>query len=154
MQRPDGIRRKIWAVFIQQMAAISLSAMLGVYVAITLVENFALREIVEHQTAAFGKRLAADPNARPYVNAFVQSWLVHTPADAEEVPGYIRALQPGFHHQHAGQHYAAQVTDTPAGRLYVVFTQKLEYLYWLGLGLVLIILTVGGSTALMAYRAS
>src|SRR5262245_23565528 len=104
MQRPDGIRRKIWAVFIQQMVAVSLSAMLGVYVVVTLVENFALRQIVERETAAIVQRLADDPAARPVGNSFVQSWLVRTPQDAEQVPEFIRSLTPGFHHQHAGDH--------------------------------------------------
>jgi signal transduction histidine kinase len=154
MRRPDGIRRKIWAVFIQQMVAISLSAMLGVYVAVTLVENFALRQIVGRETDAIVQRLADDPATRPAGNSFLQSWLVRTPQDAAQVPEFIRSLTPGFHHQHAGQHYAALVTDTSAGRLYVVFVQKLVYLSWLGSGLVLIVLIVAGSTAVMAYRAS
>jgi signal transduction histidine kinase len=154
MRRPDGIRRKIWAVFVQQMAAISLSAIFGVYVSIMLVENLVLRNIVERETAGYVARLAIDPATVIVQNAFVQTWLVRTPSDAAAMPQFVRDLGPGFHHQHTGMHFAALVTDTPSGRIYVVVMRELHYLSMLGVCLVLIILTVGSSAALMGYRAS
>lgn len=154
MPRPDGIRRKIWVVFIQQMAAISLSAVLGVYLCITLTENFVLRDIVDNETAAVVRRMAQDSKPPTADGAFFRVYLRRTPADDAAIPEPFRTLEPGFHHEHSGEHYAAKVTDTPEGRLYVVFVRRLTYLNVLGVVLVFIILIVGCSAAGMAYRAS
>ncbi len=96
MHRPIGIRRKIWAVFIQQMAAISLAGLLGVYVAASLIENLILREIVVRETAQFTQRQADDPNAPPPQNSFVRGYLRGAAGDVPELPAEIAALPPGY----------------------------------------------------------
>lgn len=155
MQRPNGIRRKIWAVFIQQMAAISLAGLLGVYVAASLIENLILREIVQRETAQFLERLAVDPDAPPPQNAFVHSYLRRAGADAPGLPPDLAALPPGFYGL-AANRPALSIADTSIGRVYIVAEQRRlhGYVFWIGFGLFALILAMVYITAWLAYRAS
>lgn len=155
MHRPHGIRRKIWAVFIQQMAAISLAGLLGVYVVASLIESLILREVLVGETAHFVDRLAADPNAPPPRNSFVRGHLAKAGGATPELPAQIVALAPGFHGP-AADRPAVSITDTPAGRVYVLSEQRRlhAYVFWICFGLFAIILATVYVTAWQAYRAS
>jgi signal transduction histidine kinase len=155
MHRPIGIRRKIWAVFIQQMAAISLAGLLGVYVVASLIENLILREIVLRETAQFVERQVDDPATPPPQNSFVRGYLHSATGDTPGLPAEIAGLPPGYHGPSA-KRPAVSVADTPAGRLFVVSEQRRlhAFVFWIGFGLFAIILGTVYVTAWLAYRAS
>lgn len=155
MYRPIGIRRKIWAVFIQQIAAISLAGLLGVYVFVSLLENLILHELVTRESVQFVQRLATDPAALPPQGPFVRSYLLSPSAAAQEAPPGLSHLADGYHGPGANRP-AVSVTETPAGRLYVVAEQRQLHalVFWIGFGLFGMILATVYVTAWLAYRAS
>ena len=47
MRRPGGVRRKIWIVFVLQLAAITFATLVGVYGAATIVEDLLIRQALK-----------------------------------------------------------------------------------------------------------
>ena len=149
----DGIGRRIRTVLVQQVAAVGLLAVFGTAVAIALTENLLLRHVIAAETEALSAQLAADPQARLVDDAFFSIRIARSPAETARIPPALRALEPGFHRGYAGGR-AVQVTDTPAGRLYVMFVRQFDYLLALGGGLMVVAAIVSAAAAWVGYRAS
>ncbi|HEY0180487.1 MAG TPA: HAMP domain-containing sensor histidine kinase, partial [Dokdonella sp.] len=156
MQRHDGIRRKIWAVFIQQTTAVSLAGLLGLYVVAALIEDRVLCDVLSLETAEYVRRVGADPNAAPPTTHFLRGYLARPGAAAPPLPPGALALAPGFHRLGGASPAAVMITDTPAGRFYLLFPQDRLHRYVLvaSFALIGVILVTVYVTAWMAYRAS
>lgn len=155
MQNPIGIRRKIWVVFVQQIAAISLAGLLGVYVFVSLLENLVLRELVTREAADYQRRAQEDPYAAPPQGPFIRSYPAAEMADAGPLSGELDPLDEGYHAPSA-ERPAVSVVQTRAGRVYVVGEQQRLHtlVFWIGFGLFGMILAMVYVTAWLAYRAS
>ena len=57
-----GIRRKIWTVYVLQVAAISLATILGVYGAATVLEDVLIKRALDGEATYYWQRYARDAN--------------------------------------------------------------------------------------------
>lgn len=159
MMRPPpraGIRRKIWAVYVLQVAAISLATILGVYAAATVLEDVLIRHALVGEADFFWNRVEQNAQTPVPVTNNMTGYLVRAGGDKTALPEPLRDLAPGYHRiQHNGM-MLVLVSDGPPGRLYLVFNQeqvgKLAFMFgFVPLILVLLIIYL---TTWMTYRAS
>jgi len=157
MRLRTGIRRKLWVVFVLQVAAISFATILGVYGAATVLEDVLIRRALTGEAAFYWQRLARDPQAPVPLTNNMTGYLVHGEQERAQLPSVLRELTPGYHRVagDAGE-IVVFVSDGSAGRLYLVFNQeqvgRLAFLFgFVPLILVLIIIYI---TTWLTYRAS
>lgn len=157
MRLRTGIRRKLWVVFVLQVAAISFATILGVYGAATVLEDVLIRRALAGEADFFWKRQAREPQATVPETNNMTGYLVRADADRARLPAPLQALPPGYHRVagDAGE-IVVLVSDGPTGRLYLVFNQeqvgRLAFLFgFVPLILVLIIIYI---TTWLTYRAS
>src|SRR5262249_6661291 len=152
-----GIRRKIWTVYVLQVAAISLATILGVYGAATVLEDVLIKRALDGEAGYYWQRYARDANAPIPDTNNMTGYLVRIPADEAAVPEALRALKPGYHRiQHGGNVVLVLVSEGPPGRLFLVFNQeqvgRLAFLFgFVPLITVLLIIYI---TTWLTYRAS
>ncbi|MBS0571325.1 MAG: HAMP domain-containing histidine kinase [Proteobacteria bacterium] len=152
-----GIRRKIWAVYVLQMAAISLATILGVYGAATVLEDVLIKRALTGEAAFYWQRWQRNHDAPVPDTNNMTGYLLAPGDDPAVVPAPLRGLAPGYHRvQHGGRFELVQVSDGPPGRLLLVFNQeqvgRLAFLFgFVPLILVLLIIYI---TTWLTYRAS
>ncbi len=150
-----GIRRKIWTVYVLQVAAISLATILGVYGAATVLEDVLIKRALTGEAAFYWQRWQRNHAAPVPETNNMTGYLRTSAAAATRLPAPLRDLQPGYHRiQHNGAFVL--VSDGPPGRLYLVFNQeqvgRLAFLFgFVPLILVLLIIYI---TTWLTYRAS
>jgi len=152
-----GIRRKIWSVYILQVAAISLATILGVYGAATVLEDVLIKHALEGEAAFYWKRWSSDHDAPVPRTNNMTGYLRTTDAAANALPEALRALRPGYHRvQHRGSFELVQVSDGPPGRLYLVFNQEQvgRLAFWFGFVPLILVLLIIYVTTWLTYRAS
>lgn len=157
MQRPGGVRRKIWIVFVLQLAAISFATLVGVYGAAMIVEDLLIRRALKDEAAHYFQRVRDDPSAEaPDTYNMSGYWIV---GDAPRValPANLRALGPGYHRvEHDGNDELVYVTQAEGGTLLLVFKQeqvhRLAFLF--GLVPLTVVLLIVYLTTWLTYRAS
>ena len=157
MRLRTGIRRKLWVVFVLQVAAISFATVLGVYGAATVLEDVLIRRALSGEAEFFWQRQAREPNASVPETNNMTAYLVRAEGDRERLPRPLRQLPAGYHRVagDAGE-IVAFVSDGPTGRLYLIFNQeqvgRLAFLFgFVPLIVVLIIIYI---TTWLTYRAS
>lgn len=152
-----GIRRKIWTVYVLQVAAISLATILGVYGAATVLEDVLIKHALTGEAAFYWQRWTQDHDVPVPITNNMTGYLLHPEQSTTRLPDVLRGLQPGYHRVEWHDHVVlVLVSDGPPGRLYLVFNQeqvgRLAFLFgFVPLILVLIIIYI---TTWMAYRAS
>ncbi|MEP6485051.1 MAG: HAMP domain-containing sensor histidine kinase [Rudaea sp.] len=156
MSTRSGIRRKIWTVYILQVAAISLATILGVYAAATVLEDVLIKHALIGEADFFWNSVHNNALTPVPVTANMTGYLVPDGAEKTTLPEPLRTLEPGYHRiQHAGT-MLVMVSDGPSGRLYLVFNQeqvaRLAFMFgFVPLILVLVIIYI---TTWLTYRAS
>jgi signal transduction histidine kinase len=159
MMRPPraGIRRKIWAVYVLQVAAISLATILGVYGAATVLEDVLIKRALAGEATFYWQRWQRNHSAPVPDTNNMTGYLLASGADPVGLPGSVRNLAPGYHRvQLNGSFELVHVSDGPPGRLFLVFNQeqvgRLAFLFgFVPLILVLLIIYI---TTWLTYRAS
>lgn len=157
MRLRTGIRRKLWVVFVLQVAAISFATILGVYGAATVLQDVLIRRALSGEADFFWSRRAAQADAPVPVTNNMTGYLAADVAARAQVPEPLRGLEPGYRRIAGPQgEIVAFVSDGPDGRLYLVFNQeqvgRLAFLFgFVPLILVLIIIYI---TTWLTYRAS
>ncbi|MBS0557932.1 MAG: HAMP domain-containing histidine kinase [Proteobacteria bacterium] len=152
-----GIRRKIWTVYVLQVAAISLATILGVYGAATVLEDVLIKRALTGEAAFYWQRWDRNHAAPVPETNNMTGYLLTQGADPVVLPDVLRPLDPGYHRiQYKGSFELVQVSDGPPGRLYLVFNQeqvgRLAFLFgFVPLILVLLIIYL---TTWLTYRAS
>ncbi|MGA9332729.1 MAG: HAMP domain-containing sensor histidine kinase [Rudaea sp.] len=152
-----GIRRKIWTVYVLQVAAISLATILGVYGAATVLEDVLIKRALTGEAAFYWQRWKADPRVPVPITNNMTGYLLHPGESKTSIPEALRNLQPGYHRLDRTQGVVlVLVSDGPPGRLYLVFNQeqvgRLAFLFgFVPLILVLLIIYI---TTWLTYRAS
>ena len=152
-----GIRRKLWVVFILQIAAISFATILGVYGAFAVLEDILIRQALSGEADFYWQRRAANPQAPVPETNNMTGYLVRVDADRAKLPEPLQPLRPGYHRVPGGSgEILVFVSEGAAGRLYLVFNQeqigRLAFLFgFVPLILVLIIIYI---TTWLTYRAS
>lgn len=122
MRISTGLRRKIWAAFILQIAAISCATVLGVYGASAVLKDVLIQRALTDEAQHFHQRLARDPEAS-LPDTFNMQGFLQRPGETEDVlPANLRGLSTGYHSlpQERGGSLVL-VEDSPDGRLLLVF---------------------------------
>ncbi|MDE2084375.1 MAG: HAMP domain-containing histidine kinase [Xanthomonadaceae bacterium] len=152
-----GIRRKIWAVYVLQVAAISLATILGVYGAATVLEDVLIKRALAGEATFYWQRWERNHAAPVPDTNNMTGYLLAPGAVSAALPDALRHLAPGYHRvQRKGSFVLVYVSDGPPGRLYLVFNQeqvgRLAFLFgFVPLILVLLIIYI---TTWLTYRAS
>jgi len=152
-----GIRRKIWTVYVLQVAAISLATILGVYGAATVLEDVLIKRALDGEATYYWDRYARNPDVPVPDTNNMTGYLVRPDQDNASLPASLRTLEPGYHRiQHGGNVVLVLVSAGPAGRLFLVFNQeqvgRLAFLFgFVPLITVLLIIYI---TTWLTYRAS
>ncbi|SDD79602.1 sensor histidine kinase [Aquimonas voraii] len=97
MRISTGLRRKIWAAFILQIAAISCATVLGVYGASAVLKDVLIQRALTDEAAHFRARLARDPTAMPPDTYNMQGYLQRHGESENVLPENLRGLVPGYY---------------------------------------------------------
>lgn len=157
MQRPGGIRRKIWVVFVLQLAAISFATLVGVYGVATVLEDVLVKRGLEDEAAHYYRRLRVDPAAAPPDTATMRGYRISDAAQRAALPPELRELGAGFHRLRAeGRDELVHVSQEGSESLLLVFNQdqvhQLAFLFgFVPLTVVLLIIYLA---TWLTYRAS
>ena len=156
MPHRSGIRRKIWTVYVLQVAAISLATILGVYAAATVLEDVLIRHALVGEADFFWKRVEHNAQAPVPVTNNMTGYLVPVGGDKTALPDPLRDLDPGYHRIQRNGMMLVLVSDGPPGRLYLVFNQEQVGKLALMFGFVplIVVLLIIYLTIWMTYRAS
>lgn len=152
-----GIRRKIWTVYVLQVAAISLATILGVYAAATVIEDVLIKQALSGEADFYWKRAAAEVSTPAPVTNNMTGYLVRAGEAQAQLPEFLRPLKPGYHRiQREGSVWPVFVSDAAPGRLYLVFNQeqvgRLAFLF--GFMPLIVVLLIIYLTTWLTYRAS
>jgi signal transduction histidine kinase len=97
MRISTGLRRKIWAAFILQIAAISCATVLGVYGASAVLKDVLIQRALTDEAAHYRERLRRDPQA-PLPDTYNMQGYLLRPGHSEGVlPANLRGLTPGYY---------------------------------------------------------
>ena len=157
MRRTDGIRRKMWVMFVLQLAAISFATILGVYGAATVLEDVLIKQALTEEAAHYWHRVQANPQARPPNTANLCGFLQPSGRGVDVLPPYLRGFTLGYHPlQRPGGHDLVYVSDWPNGRLFLVFKQEQvdRLAFFFGFAPLTVVLLIIYITLYFTYRAS
>ena len=157
MRRTDGIRRKMWVMFVLQLAAISFATILGVYGAATVLEDVLIKQALTEEAAHYWHRVQANPQARPPNTANLRGFLQPSGQGVDALPPYLRGFELGYHPlQRPGGHDLVYVSDWPNGRLFLVFKQEQvdRLAFFFGFVPLTVVLLIIYITLYFTYRAS
>jgi signal transduction histidine kinase len=153
-----SIGHRFWVMFSLWVAAISVVTALGVYAAASSSRKALARQELDREAAYFSRQLARDPDA-----PLPDTWLLHgymrkPGAGPASVPARLAGLAPGYHQidQADGTPGTVLVSDTPQGRLFLLFNNDRPNSVVMLFGLipvVLVVLIIYLATWL-TYRAS
>ena len=157
MRRTDGIRRKMWVMFVLQLAAISFATILGVYGAATVLEDVLIKQALTEEAAHYWHRVQANPQALPPNTANLRGFLQPSGQGVDVLPPYLRGFELGYHPlQRPGGHDLVYVSDWPNGRLFLVFKQEQvdRLAFFFGFVPLTVVLLIIYITLYFTYRAS
>jgi signal transduction histidine kinase len=155
MDRPGGIRRKIFSVFVLQLAAISCAILLAVYGAGVVLEDRMIRRLLDDEARYALQRMRTQPDT-PLPDTYNLRGYRDTGGGAD-LPAQLRGLAPGFHSlSHEGRDELVYVVQDAPARLVLVFRRDAVHDSALLFGTVLValVLLIIYSTTWLTYRAS
>jgi signal transduction histidine kinase len=156
MSHPGGLRRKLWAAFILQAAAISFAAVLGVYGASAVLKHVLIQRALQEEAAHFWQRLERDPAAQAPDTYNMTGYLRPT-GEVAGLPQKLGGLAPGFHSlPRALGGSLVMVEERDGRRLYLLFKQEQvdSLAFWFGMAPLALVLAVVYLFAWGGYRAS
>ncbi|MBX3727474.1 MAG: HAMP domain-containing histidine kinase [Xanthomonadales bacterium] len=123
--RRQDLRRRIRAAFFLQIAAIGMATVLGVYGAYFVLEDLLIRRALSEEAAHYLERLQRDPQAALPDTYNMRGYLSPPRAVDPPLPAELQGMSTGFRNvPMAGRTDIVSVSDTPHGRLYLVFAQE------------------------------
>ena len=158
MARYTSIGQRFWVMFSLWVAAISVVTALGVYAAANSSRTAMARQELDRESVYYAQQLARDPQA-PLPDTWLLRGYLHAPGGpADAVPARFAGLPPGYHQvaQPDGTEGTVLVSDTPRGRLFLLFNNDRPNSVVMLFGLipvVLVVLIIYLATWL-TYRAS
>lgn len=157
MHRRGGIRRKIWVVFVLQLAAISFATLIGVYGSATILEDVLIKQALKDEARHYFRRLQDQPGAELPDTYNMRGYLAATDAQRAALPPTLRDLDAGYHRlRQDGRDDLVYVSREAPGWLFLVFSReqvhKLAFLFgFVPLTVVLLIIYLA---TWLTYRAS
>ena len=96
MRLRTGIRRKLWVVFVLQVAAISFATILGVYGAATVLQDVLIRRALSGEADFYWQRRAREADAPAPQTNNMTGYLVPTGGRRDALPEPLRNIKPGY----------------------------------------------------------
>ncbi|TAN03440.1 MAG: HAMP domain-containing histidine kinase [Rhodanobacteraceae bacterium] len=158
MARYTGIGHRFWVMFSLWVAAISVVTALGVYAAASSSRKAIAQQELDRELVYYNGQLARNPRT-PLPDTWLLRGYLRTPdGSLDSVPRRLARLAPGYHQidQPDGTQGTVLVSDTPRGRLFLLFNNDRPNSVVMLFGLipvVLVVLIIYFATWLM-YRAS
>lgn len=119
------MRRRIRSAFFLQIAAIGMATVLGIYGAHFVLEDVLIRRALTEEAAHYVERLRDDAQARLPDTYHMRGYLFPPRPGDPPVPSDLETIGPGYGPvPMAGRDNLVHVSDTPVGRLYLVFAQQ------------------------------
>ena len=158
MARYTSIGHRFWVMFSLWVAAISVVTALGVYAAANSSRTAIARQELDRESIYYAQQLARNPQTPLPDTWLLRGYLRARGASASEVPPKLANLPPGYHQvaQPDGTEGTVLVSDTPRGRLFLLFNNDRPNSVVMLFGLipvVLVVLIIYLATWL-TYRAS
>ena len=156
MRTDGGLTRRFLQAFILQALLISVTAILGVWLARFVLEDVLIEQALEQEAEWFWTQRARAPEARPPAARNIRGWVVDGGRNGA-VPAELRAHGPGIHALGSGAGgMRLHVSERGDARLYLVFDGAgvdllTTYFGLVPLALVLVALYL---TAYVGYRAT
>lgn len=153
-----SIGHRFWVMFSLWVAAISVVTALGVYAAASSSRTAIARQELDRESIYYAQQLARNPQAPLPDTWLLRGYLRAHGASADAVPARLANLSPGYHQiaQPDGTEGTVLVSDTPRGRLFLLFNNDRPNSVVMLFGLipvVLVVLIIYLATWL-TYRAS
>lgn len=156
-----GLRGKLWAAFVVQIAAISAATLLSVYGAWIVLRDVLIVRALTDEAAHYWQRVERDPAAELPDTYNMRGFRART-GHPEDVPRELAALPLGYHavdvpdHDPQGGEDLVYVSETPRGRLYLVFDQEQvdRLALWFGFVPLTVVLLVIYITTWLTYQVS
>lgn len=157
MDRPGGIRRKIWVVFVLQLTAISAATLIAVYAAGAVLEGWLVRRALQDEASYLLSHAQTQPDLALPDTFNMRGYLVGTGKAGDALPADLQPLAPGHHYRRReGREESIYVVDGAPGRLVLVFNRGRvhEFALVFGVGLLVLVLLIIYLTTWLTYRAS
>lgn len=156
MNERSGLRRKIWAAFILQAAAISFAAVLGVYGASAVLKHVLIQRALQEEASHYWSRRERNPVAE-VPDTYNMTGYLRPAGQVDDLPEKLRRLAPGYHNLPRAQGGSlVMVEDRDGMRLYLLFKQEQvdSLAFWFGMAPLALVLAVVYLLAWSTYRAS
>ena len=158
MARYTSIGHRFWVMFSLWVAAISVVTALGVYAAANSSRTAMARQELDRESVYYAQQLARDPHTPLPDTWLLRGYLRAPGSPADAVPARLAGLPPGYHQvkQPDETEGTVLVSDTPRGRLFLLFNNDRPNSVVMLFGLipvVLVVLIIYLATWL-TYRAS
>ncbi|HKT42184.1 MAG TPA: HAMP domain-containing sensor histidine kinase [Rhodanobacteraceae bacterium] len=158
MARYTSIGHRFWVMFSLWVAAISVVTALGVYAAANSSRTAIARQELDRENIYYAQQLVRNPQTPLPDTWLLRGYLRAPGAPGGAVPAKLANLPPGYHQvaQPDGTEGTVLVSDTPRGRLFLLFNNDRPNSVVMLFGLipvVLVVLIIYLATWL-TYRAS
>ncbi len=156
MRTEGGLKRRLNRAFLLQAAAISVAAVVGVYLAAAILQQVLVTEALRQEAEYFWTRHARDPQAALPDTRNLRGFLAAAP-DAARLPAELRGLDAGFHDlPGTAAATTVYVAERAGQRLYLVFDSERvnELAAYFGLVPLVLVLLLLYLSVWLAYRAS
>ena len=139
-----SIGHRFWVMFSLWVAAISVVTALGVYAAASSSRKALARQELDREALYYARQLAHDPGTPLPDTWLLRGYLRKPGAGASSLPAGFPGLSPGYHQveQPDGTQGTVLVTDTPRGRLFLLFNNDRPNRVVMLFGLVPVVLVV------------
>ncbi len=153
-----GLRGKLRSTFLLQIGAISLAMLLSVLGAWVVLRDVLIKRALIEESQYFSARLSRDANA-PVPDVYnMRGYIARRQGPDALLPVHLRPLTPGYHviDMGVGADDLVYVSETAAGRLYLVFDQKQvdRLALWFGFVPLIVVLGVIYSASWLSFRTS
>ena len=144
MARYTSIGHRFWVMFALLVAAISVVTALGVYAAASSSRKAIAHQELDREAAYYAQQLRDNPAAPLPDTWLLRGYLQAPGGGAATVPARFAGLPPGYHQveQPDGTVGTVRVTDTPRGRLFLLFNNDRPNRVVMLFGLVPVVLVV------------
>ncbi len=144
MARYPSISHRFWVMFSLLVAAISVVTALGVYASASSVRQAVARQELDREATYLAGQLASDPHTPMPDTWLIRGYLQRPGQTDAVVPPDLRGLPPGYHDVRRPDDTlgTVRVSDTPHGRLYLLFNNDRPNRVVMLFGLIPVVLVV------------
>lgn len=157
MAHDGGLSGRFLQAFILQALLISVTAILGVWLARFVLEDVLIEQALEQEAAWFWEQRSMRSDAPPPAARNIRGWVIDGPGSAERVPAAYRDLEPGIHGLESESGLLRlHVSNRGDARLFLLFDGAGVDLLttYFGLAPLALVLVALYLTAWAGYRAS